>query len=287
MLYIFIPKLLNNKRILIFVLSFFLIPAFFSVIRRFIVIYSFKKDNPDYTDPIMFFTMGFLIFTLENFLVMSIASIIKIMKKWYYTEHKKVILEKQNLKNELEILQYQINPHFLFNVLNNLYSLAIENNDEQTANGISKLSGLMRYNIYTGKNEKVLLKQEVDYIQNYIKLQEIRFTGDYNLNVDFEITGNIESKFIVPFIFIMFVENAFKYGISLNHESKIKISLDVNDKSIEFKVSNFKNKSGNGIDSGIGIENVKKRLEHYYKKNYQLKINEDQEIFTIFLKLSF
>ncbi|MCD4833340.1 MAG: histidine kinase [Bacteroidales bacterium] len=208
------------------------------------------------------------------------------MKQWYFTEHKKIVLEKQNLKNELEILQYQINPHFLFNVLNNLYSLAIENDDQAIADGISKLSCLMRYNIYTSKNDKVFLKNEVEYINNYIKLQEIRFTGNYKLKVYFTINGNIESKLISPFIFIMFVENAFKYGISLNNKSIIKIELDVFDNYIEFKVSNFKNKSGNRIDSGIGLDNVKRRLEHYYPTKHLLTINDSSTDFNIYLRIN-
>jgi two-component system LytT family sensor kinase len=284
-LYILIPKFLFKEKPFLFIILFIFMTLFFISVYKYITLLNYNNSHPERTMP--YFTFGYLFALYEAYIVISIASAIKIFKTWFKTHHKKTALEKQGLLNEIEILRYQINPHFLFNVLNNLYSLAIENNDETTANGISKLSGLMRYNIYTGKNEKVLLKQEVEYIQNYIKLQEIRFTGDYKLKVDFIIKGTIDSKLIVPFIFIMFVENAFKYGISLKNKSIIKIELEVFDKYIEFKVLNYKNKSANDIDSGIGLENAKKRLEHFYKTNYKLDITENDEYFNIFLRLNF
>ncbi len=284
-LYIFIPHFLNKKRIFLFIIFLIIVIIILGLVRRFYVLSRFQSLYALSEKP-KFFNIGIIIFWLEMFLFTSIASIIKIMKQWYFTEHKKIVLEKQNLKNELEILQYQINPHFLFNVLNNLYSLAIENDDQAIADGISKLSCLMRYNIYTSKNDKVFLKNEVEYINNYIKLQEIRFTGNYKLKVYFTINGNIESKLISPFIFIMFVENAFKYGISLNNKSIIKIELDVFDNYIEFKVSNFKNKSGNRIDSGIGLDNVKRRLEHYYPTKHLLTINDSSTDFNIYLRIN-
>jgi len=285
LLYVAIPWFLNKKRIFLFSISFFLIPLSISLIYRLYVIIQFKIQNPDFQGEVVFFSIPLLFFAFENFAVMAIASTIKIMKQWYFSEHKKVILEKQILKNELEILQHQINPHFLFNILNNLYSLAIENNDEQTASGISKLSGLMRYNLYNNKTDRILLKKEVDYINNYIKLQEIRFTGDYNLKIDFVVKGDVDSKMIVPFIYIMFIENAFKHGISLNHESIITIKIDVLTDSVDFYISNFKNKTENDIDYGIGLENAKRRLEYFYPSKHTLKIIDKPNTFEVYLKI--
>jgi len=282
-LYILIPKFLFKEKAVLFVILFVSVTLLFISTYNYIIFQYRNNRNPDHAS--RYFDFGYLFALYEAYIVISIASAIKIFKTWYNTQHKKILLEKQSLIDELEILRYQINPHFLFNVLNNLYSLAIENNDQITANGISKLSGLMRYNIYTNKNNKVTVKEDIVYIQNYINLQEIRFTGDYKLKVDFEINGNINSKLIHPFIFIMFVENAFKYGISLNNGSIIKINLDVFDDNIEFKVSNLKNKSGNDIDSGIGLDNVKRRLEYFYPNNHELIINENSTDFNIYLRI--
>ena len=284
-LYLIVPFLQHKKKLIPFIIFFLLTPFAVSVIRRFIVIYIFKLNHPDYNEDIQFFNMGFLIFAFENFLVMSVATIIKLLKNWYEIQHQQVILEKQNLENKLELLHHQINPHFLFNVLNNLYSLAINNDDNETANGISKLSGLMRYNLYTNKTDFVPLEKEIDYIRNYIKLQEIRFKGGYNLDIEFNVTGNIESAEIVPFILIMFVENAFKYGIKLNAKSDIKINIQVTKAYIDFYLTNNKNNQNNNMDSGIGLENVKERLNHYYKDKHKLIIKDDKLKYSVYLKL--
>jgi two-component system, LytTR family, sensor kinase len=284
-LYVFIPNFLNRKKILLFAISFFAIPFIISIIYRYFYIQNYLESHPEYIDQIPFFSIPYLIFSFENFSVMSFAAIIKIMKHWYYTQHRKLLLEKQNLQNELDVLQYQINPHFLFNILNNLYSLAIENNDEPVANGIVKLSGLMRYNIYTKKNTKVPLTDEIQYLNNYIKLQEIRFGGSYNLQVNFDVKGEIEGKEISPFIFIMFVENAFKFGISLGKESVINIKLEAFSDRITFVISNFKYQAKNGIGSGIGLENVRRRLDHYYPLKHELLLDNELNIFNVFLKI--
>lgn len=286
MLYVIIPEFLNKNKLALFIISFFTLPAIISLIYRTIRILLFRYEHPDYTEPIAFFSGSLLIFTFENLLVMSVASIIKIIKKWYYSEHKRLLLEKRNLESKLEIIQYQINPHFLFNVLNNLYSLAIENNDNITANGIDKLSSLMRYNIYTNKNNKVPLKEEVEYIKNYIQLQKIRFYDKDKINIEFNIKGNINSIFIEPFILIMFIENAFKHGINSIQIIEIIINLEISVNHIYFQISNNKNNLKNEVNSGIGLKNVKQRLEYFYPSKHKLDIIDNDEKYIVKLEIN-
>ncbi|MEO6981041.1 MAG: histidine kinase, partial [Mucilaginibacter sp.] len=197
-------------------------------------------------------------------------------------------LERENLNLEVNFLKAQVNPHFLFNTLNNLFSMAQDKENDELADGISKLSGMMRYMIYESNAETVPLKNEVEYIKSCIALNKLRY-ADHEAIVDFRYSELAPDLFIAPMIFIPFVENAFKHGVTINNTSFIDIAIAVKDKELLFTCVN-KNYSfiKKMVDdkSGIGLENVKRRLDLLYPGKHELLIKNDEEKFRVELKIN-
>lgn len=194
--------------------------------------------------------------------------------------------QKENLKTELSFLRSQISPHFLFNVLNNMVALARMKSEELEPT-IVKLSALMQYMLYETDEEKVLLKSEVEYLQSYIDLQKQRFSNKLKLDVLFDVKEDWHT--IEPMLLIPFVENAFKHGIGSVQGPIIEIFLKTGHNQLEFTVKN-KYKSIDAIKdktSGIGLANVKRRLELLYGNNHQLAIDKTADWFSVSLKLAF
>ena len=184
----------------------------------------------------------------------------------------------------MSILKTQINPHFLFNTLNSIYALSLKKSDE-TPSAIVKLSGMMRYSITEVEQSMVLLEKEIQFISNYIALQRIRLGT--TCTIEFESKNDCEFERIIPLVFIAFVENAFKYGISTETHSLIKLSIINTDGKLEFKIYNQKlNKTLDINSTEIGISNTKKRLELLYPEKHELKITETKNNFSVDLKLN-
>jgi hypothetical protein len=197
------------------------------------------------------------------FLVFTVGTCISVIQRWLKTEETRKETESQRVNTELSFLKSQINPHFFFNTLNNIYSLAIIRS-EKTAPAVMKLSSIMRYILTETTQDLVPLQNEVEFINNYIELQQVRLTD--KTNVIIHILGDIQNKLVAPLILIPFVENAFKYGISTKLSSSIEIKLEALDNRILFDISNFIVPSENNMmeNTGIGINNVKRRLELMY-----------------------
>lgn len=197
------------------------------------------------------------------FLVFTVGTCIAVIQRWLITEENRKETESQRVNTELSFLKSQINPHFFFNTLNNIYSLAIIRS-EKTAHAVMKLSSIMRYILTETTQDLVPLQNEVEFVNNYIELQQVRLTD--KTKIIFNASGDIENKLIAPLIFIPFVENAFKYGISTKLDSTIEIKLDALENKIVFDVSNYIIPSENNMleNTGIGINNVKRRLELMY-----------------------
>jgi len=190
--------------------------------------------------------------------------------------------EKQNA--EISYLKAQINPHFLFNTLNSLYALAIIKSDE-APNAILKLSGMMRYVVTESSQDFVPLEKEINYINDYIALQQLRM--DDSTDFSFKINGNPLGKAIAPLMLIPFIENAFKYGLNPEEDSEISIVLDIQDDSLLLDVKNkmVVDDLPDDLKTETGIENTTKRLDFIYPNKHQLKITEDQNTYHIHLKL--
>jgi two-component system LytT family sensor kinase len=196
-------------------------------------------------------------------------------------------IEAKQVQTELRLLKAQINPHFLFNTLNNLFGMA-RKQDPQTADGISGLSHLMRYMIYESNVEFINLEKEIQQINRLIELQKLRFTQDDDIQINFSIDGEVSKVQTPPMLLIPFVENAFKHGISLVTPSYVRISLNLDKDKLEFSVKNskhsrFENKED--IGEGIGLKNVSRRLELLYPEKHELAISDGEKEFEVRLVL--
>ena len=198
----------------------------------------------------------------------------------HYKEMKETETLLQTRQSELSFLRSQINPHFLFNNLNNIYSLVYCKNDH-ALNAIATLSELLRYMLYD-TSDAVALVKEISYIEKYIALQQLRF--EVASGVQMEVSGNLDEVEIPPLILIPFIENAFKHG-DITTAQWLSIHLSADKQCIHFLCSNKKTIKHKDPEGGIGIENVKRRLALLYPERHQLEIKEDHELFTVDLKL--
>lgn len=209
--------------------------------------------------------------------VLFLALLLKMRDRWKQAEAEK-------LHAELAYLKAQVNPHFLFNTLNSIYALALEKSDN-TADAVVKLSSMMRYVLLETSREKVAVEQEINYISDYIDLQQIRFEG--SSKVDFSITGQPAGKSIVPLLLIPFVENAFKYGVNPEEPSTIRIHIGLNGEQLHLDVSNKKvaQPQPAPVSSGLGLQNTQRRLQLLYPGHHTLKIDNQEKNFTVSLTL--
>jgi two-component system LytT family sensor kinase len=214
-----------------------------------------------------------------------LSTVLKFMTDWFLNEKIKSNLENEKLISELAFLKSQINPHFLFNSLNNIYSLAYQKSDK-TPEAILKLSEIMRYMLYESNENKVALSDEIRYLENYIELQKLRFKNA--AYIKFEINGDIQNQTITPLVLISFVENAFKHGVATDKENPIRIVLNVASDKLFFQVINKKNNQNKDDTGGIGLQNVKRRLDLLYRAQYRFHIEDNQDLYNceLYLNLS-
>jgi LytS/YehU family sensor histidine kinase len=222
-----------------------------------------------------FFDISHNFFMLLMIIFFSLT--IKIRNRWRKAE-------KERLNAELSYLKAQINPHFLFNTLNSIYSLAIEKSD-YTPTAVVKLSGMMRYVITDAARDFVALEKEVNYIRDFVDLQKIRF-GE-TVDVDFTVSGDKLGKKIAPLLLIAFIENAFKYGVNPEEKSEIYVSIQVFDSKITLIVRNKKvNSLANGdLSSKVGIENTMSRLNLIYANKYKLNFDDSENEYKVELTI--
>ncbi|WP_221389544.1 sensor histidine kinase [Dyadobacter sp. NIV53] len=215
--------------------------------------------------------------------VWAVALATRISEQWRLSEKRVILSEADKAQAELSFFKAQINPHFLFNTLNNIYSLAISNS-EHTAPSILKLSKMMRYITEEATENFVPLEDEIICLENYVDLQRLRLNA--KTKVDFNVKGSFVNKKIAPLILMTFVENAFKYGVSNRYENLIEINVDVTEKTILFFCKNtiFQTNVQNER-KGIGIANTQKRLDFLYPNRYEFKINQQEKIFEVNLEL--
>jgi len=215
--------------------------------------------------------------------VFIISTALRMSIEWFKNEKQRKELETDKLKAELEALKAQIDPHFFFNVLNNICSLARKKSDD-TEVFIIKLSELIRYNLYENKGEKFFLEKEINFLQNYIEIQKMRL--DKNAVIRFNYDGTDLNLMVEPMILYPFVENAFKHGISYNSTSNIDILIKTENKKLFFEISNpliSNPQSSDKKSGGIGLKNVIKRLELLYPERHKITITETGDVFKVVL----
>ncbi len=225
-----------------------------------------------------------LIFEIFTVFFVFLASMsIRFILKWQGDEKQKIVLEKEKTHAELSFLKQQINPHFLFNSLNSIYSQAITQSEE-VKDSILMLSSVLRYILYESQNELVALKDELRIMEDYILLHKLRLTDKVKL--DLQVKGEVGNHKIEPLLLVPFIENAFKYGVDNVNESFINIYLEVQDQFLEFKVTN---KIIGAVEeekySGIGVKNIQRRLELLYPDKHEMHISTASDIFFLRMKL--
>jgi len=221
------------------------------------------------------FVPGYANMLVISFLVLGFDTGLTFSIKWLESQQKQVELEKENTQNKLAFLKTQVSPHFFLNTLNNIHAL-IDINTIEAKDAVVKLSRLMSYLLYDSRAEKIALKKESDFVRNYVELMRLRFSGKVDINL--EIPENLPEVEIPPLLFISFIENAFKHGVSYKKPSYINISFDWDKTYLFFEISNSNHaKAEREEKSGIGIENSLKRLELLYGSSHILQVKNEKE----------
>ncbi|AYD46980.1 sensor histidine kinase [Arachidicoccus soli] len=286
---VLIPKLLAKRKAGLYFLSilfFFLIylAAFYWMWNSSVETINFFKEHPRMFKRrnwlYNFFSLGPIMMFLLAF---TFSSVSKIVARWFYAERVKEEISKQQLETELSLLRSQVNPHFLFNTLNSIYSLTLTNS-EKAPDAVMRLSRIMRYTLEEAQSEFVPLEDELAFINSYLELQKIRATD--KVQVLYEVKGNDGDIKIPPLLLIPFIENAFKYGVSARNRTVIKVIIKVENKFLFFNcendiVPNIAMHQG----TGLGIANVRRRLELLYKRNYTLDIINSDDKYKVALHL--
>ena len=217
---------------------------------------------------------------LLGFFMTGLNMGIKLLYRSLRDEQQMEELKRQNLQAEMDYLRYQINPHFFMNTLNNIHAL-IDIDTEYAKSAVIELSKMMRYVLYESGSETISLKKDIQFIENYIELMRIRYDSSIDICLDYPAT--IPNKVALPpLLLIVFVENAFKHGVSYNHASFIHIRIGYRDDAVTAVISNSRHEKSRPGTTGIGLENVKKRLALIYQDNYTLSIDDsDPAVYTV------
>jgi sensor histidine kinase YesM len=281
MLQIFVPKLLFRSKIFLFALSFFAITFIMFVGVFLIDHYILKPVNPGYMQHIEFNFIYFI--QVGTVIAVLLASVIglKVFKKWVNDVERMQELKQVNLKTELAQLKSQVNPHFLFNTLNNLTVLTKTDPDKATQ-VLYGLSDLLRYQLYDSAREQISLSKDIQFIQNLLNLEKIR-KNDFSFTIHTE--GNIDGQALPPFLFIPFVENAIKHGATTVGHSYLTLYFKVTGDELQFSSENSKPAVKQSTIGGLGLANIKRRLELLYPHNHTLEIKDDPDKYIVNLSL--
>ena len=275
-----IPRILRKQGVTAYLVSLLLLIGFFATFQYFFRIVLIP-ENISRRPPSIFWSLTPVIFATA--ISTGYGLILYLIKQDKDKQEEKA----ERLKSELSFLRSQISPHFIFNVLNSIVYL-IRSKSELAEPVTIKLSELMRYTLYNSGSESVSLDKEIDYLRNYVELQKIRFEEDVDIRLN--IQGHATDQTIEPMLLIPFVENAFKHGVGLIRDPLIAIDLTIDEQRLNFSIRNKvgpESQENKDSGSGIGLRNVKRRLELLYPDMHGLQIEESPEWFTVHLDLYF
>ena len=289
-LYVLLPYLFKKQRFFLYVLSLLGVVSFAAFIIDFLLVYPLNTfvQGEKYFEELTFVVwFNFAFFTL---IYIGITTFLSLMREWFVLQKVSVQfkdIEREKLEAELKALKAQINPHFLFNTLNNLYSLTLDKSDKAPSL-VLKLSDLMRYILYECNDRYVLLEKELEFIRNYLDLQRIRL--DERIPVKMEVKGSASQNKIAPLLFEPLIENAFKHGAyGKNKDGFVNILFNFEDKDqVELFIENRIDENWQPEEKnahGIGINNVIRRLELLYPGKHKLDIVENGNLFTVALQI--
>jgi LytS/YehU family sensor histidine kinase len=294
MLYFVFPKFLINKRYLVgflwmiilwflagvlnlLLLGKLMMPMLSSVLSS----VNMPKLPPQNTT----FLIAVININKGAFSIAASALMLKFAKHWYYHQHHSLQLQKENTEAQLQLLTAQVHPHFLFNTLNNIFSKT-QTESPGGSRMIMSLSDMLRYILYEGQKPLVPLKQEIQMISEYIELEKLRYGN--KLDVHKLTPGKLDDIYIAPLLLLPFVENCFKHGASnMLQNPWINLTIEIKNTTLVMKLMNGKTPLNLNAKSkpGIGISNVRQRLELLYKDKYELQVREDAEVFVVDLKV--
>ena len=284
--YYLIPKFILRKKYRTYVFLLLLMLIMVYLVRTGLNYLLVTKDIwPEAEDPTKFMELNHIIaVVLGELYVIGFVSAIKLVLDWAIEKRRNEDLAKLQMSTELKYLRTQIQPHFFFNTLNNLYALTLKKSDN-APRLVIKLSNMMQYILYEVKSSKASLLKEIGHINNFIDIERLRF--DDKVDSEMDITGNIEDVIVPPLLFLSFVENCFKHGMKENDNLRINMSFDIsNNGYLEFTLVNSFNPKKTQDDSiGIGNENAKRRLKLLFSNNYILDSKIEGENYKLFLKI--
>lgn len=289
-IYLVVPRMLDTKKYLSLALTFLVMGIVFGYLRRWslhVVYVPTFRPNYDYVENPLWDLSRAVTNAFQVYTVVFAAIIIKLLKRNYQQEQIAKDLAKEKLDAELKFLKGQIHPHFLFNTLNNLYSITLTESP-RASELVMKLSTFLDYMLYEANVARVPLRKEIEQMKNLIELEQLRY-GD-RLQVAFSTRGDTGNKYVPPLIMLPFVENAFKHGVSREIElSFISIDFTVKENRLLLRVENSKGglaPNNKEISKGIGLTNVRRRLELIYgSRKYELQVFDEEETFMIVLKI--
>jgi LytS/YehU family sensor histidine kinase len=220
---------------------------------------------------------------------LAVGTSFEMIVNWEMLRRERSQIEKEKMSSELSFLRSQMNPHFLFNTLNNIYSLA-EKKSDKTGEAVLMISALLRYILYDSSGGKISLAKEIECLENYIAIQRLRISSKESVTIQFNVTGNRSDVLVEPLILLPFVENAFKHGVSYSQKCNVLIEIGLENSTLKLHVYNTKKFNSQHRDTlekdfGIGLNNVKKRLALLYPEHHELLIEETDEYFEVQLKI--
>jgi len=290
--------------VIFYTTAFFLVPGMLRLIERkkfiILLIIGFTgvcllESYIDYSFVSSFFIDNettFMVHFFQNFLVGFIVLLASLsyalFNNWVENEKLKRVLLEEKLYTEMAFLKSKINPHFLFNVLNSFYAKTLKHNVPELSDGLLKLAELTRYMVYETNEDKVLLEKEIHHLKNFIEVYQLRISEEDDVNINFDVIGDIHSVKICPMLLIPFVENAIKHGINPQEKSEINILIEIKQNKLYFKVTNPIVKVTNGIvdnSSGFGLANLKTRLAILYPNTHTIETTTEKDTFIAQLNL--
>jgi LytS/YehU family sensor histidine kinase len=300
---VLVPYFLSNKKIVLFLIINLTVFFILCVVIPWIIHEYFRDESfmpnhrmhpdfhPDGKFPLhtrephdIFKRLGLYTRTTQFLIVFTVSTGLKVLTQWYREKQRLKELETSMIEAELSFLKSQIHPHFLFNSLNSIYYLALSK-DDKAPKAILSLSDFLRFVTIESDKNLIPLEREIKMLEEYLNLQSLRASEKFDLQ--FELKGDFSDREIMPLTFIPFVENAFKYGISAHIDCFIRLKIEVENSVLTFLVDNSIIQGGENIirSSGVGLENIKKRLELAYPGHYSLEINNNDRTFSVRLKI--
>lgn len=278
-----IPNYLTKKKLLTYLVLLLMASLILTPLR--VVVFYFRFGSYPQLQQELLTNLN--LYFLLTFIIGGGSTILRIITDWFRQLRERQELETQTMQSELRFLKSQINPHFLFNTLNNLYALTLKKSDK-APEIVIKLSEMMRYMLYECNEKQVPLRKEVNYLRNYLDLERLRQSD--GIDIHFEVRGQVSEQMIAPLLFIPFLENSFKHGLNNQiMQGFVRIKMQVEAQNVKFYIENSKGvalpRPNARPSGGIGLVNVRRRLDLLYPGRYQLRIADHPNTYAVELNL--